>query len=308
MLAPLLFMSCTVTTQPTATQGGQQTVAGPSKIKEYSIGHSLSSDIPDMVGSLAASAGFKHEFQEQFRLGASLDMQWNEPKKGPGQWDDKQYRILYPNSLGKGGYDAVVLIDSVPRGGPEQEKNSIDYLTKFVEYIDQTNPKAKIYYCEAWHSLKSGTGKADWDTVSPTRHLTWRKRVDVDAFMWERIRHAAVKSTGKKIVLIPQAQAVAALGDAIESGKVPGFKKTDDLFADDIHLKPYGMYLIACLQYGVLYQRSPVGMTADLKDRWGRPYWNRPFYDGKTYPPMDPGAVAEIQKIAAKYASVANSE
>ena len=67
----------------------------PNSIKLYSIGHSLSSEIPDMVASLAKNTpGLKCEFQEQFRLGASLETQWNEAVKPGDKYDDKQFRAV----------------------------------------------------------------------------------------------------------------------------------------------------------------------------------------------------------------------
>ena len=272
-------------------------VLPPTSIREFSIGHSLSSEIPDMVSSLAASAGLKHSFQEQFRLGAPLRLQWDEPNRPANQWDD-QFRVRYHQALPKGGFDAVVLIDSVPRGGPETEAASIEFLGKFATYIKKTNPSAKISFAEAWHSLKSGTGKADWDTFSPTRNLPWRKRIDADAPMWERIRAAAEKQAGVKITMIPQAKAVARLIDAIEAGKVPGLGKREDVFGDDIHLNPYGMYFLGCVQFSALFGRTPVGLTANLKNRWTAPYWARKFYDGKSYSPPNPAGVKVMQQIA----------
>jgi hypothetical protein len=275
-----------------------------NSIRLYSIGHSLSSEIPDMVASLAKNTpGLKLEFQEQFRLGAPLELQWNEATKPADKWDDNQFRIAYPKSLGKGGYNAVVLVDSVPRGGDWQERNSIEFLTKFTDYIGKTNPQASIYYVEPWHSLKSGTGKAEWDTASPTRNLPWRKRIDADAPMWLRIKSAAEKATGKKITLIREAQALGALVDAAEAGRLPGFKTAQDLFGDDIHLKPAGMYFIACLQYAVLFGRSPEGLTVDVKGRWGGEYWGKQLYgNGPIHPRPDAAAVKEMQRIAWQFA------
>lgn len=286
-----------------ACNPGQQ-AAKPTNIKLYSIGHSLSSEIPDMVASLAKNTpGLKFEFQEQFRLGASLEYQWNEVTRPADKWDDKQFRISYPNSLGKGGYNAVVLVDSVPRGGEWQEKNSIEYLTKFADYIGRTNPNATIYYVEPWHGLNSGTGKAQWDTHSPTKNLPWRKRIDADIPMWQRIKTAAEKATGKKIVLIREAQALGALVDAAEAGRIPGFKTAQDFFGDDIHLKPVGMYFIACLQYGVIFGRSPEGLTVDVKGRWGTEYWGKQLYgNGPVHQRPAPEAVKEMQRIAWQFA------
>jgi hypothetical protein len=278
--------------------------AGPSTIKLYSIGHSLSAEIPDMTAALAgASRGLTYSFQEQFRLGASLQAQWEEAQTPRDQWDDRQFRVSYPKALPKGDFNAVVLIDSVPRGGHEQEAQSVAYLTKFVNYIAQTNPTARIYYAEAWHSVLSGTGKAQWDTSSPTRHLDWRARIEADAPMWQRIRNQVIKATGREIILVPQAQALGRLVDAIEAGKVPGFDAREDIFGDDIHLNPYGMYYIACFHYAMLFGRSPQGLPIEIKNRWGVNYWEHPFNGGQSYPKPDADGMRAMQTIAWQVAS-----
>jgi hypothetical protein len=276
----------------------------PTTIRAFSIGHSLSSEIPDMVASLAANSGLKFSFQEQFRLGASLEFQYNKGSEGEAaKWDDGKFRTNYKSALGQGGFSALILIDSVPRGGAEQEKSSKEYLTKFVNFAAKSNPNAKFYFAEPWHSLKSGTGKAEWDTISPTRNLNWRKRVDADAPMWKRICEAASVQTGKRIILIPEAQAVASLVDAIEAGEIPGWSKKEDIFADDIHLNPYGMYFVACVQYGCLFGRSPEGITVDLKNRWAVEYWGKKHYFPRAFDRPNAEAVKKMQKIAWKFAS-----
>lgn len=252
-----------------------------------------------MTAALAgATRGLSYSFQEQFRLGASLQLQWEEAQTPRDQWDDKQFRLSYPKALPKGDFNAVVLIDSVPRGGAEQEAQSVEYLTRFVNYIAKTNPGARIYYAEAWHSLLSGTGKAQWDAASPTRGLAWRARLDADAPMWERIRAKAAQNTGQEIVLIPQSQALGRLVDAIEAGEVPGFKTKEDVFGDDIHLNPYGMYFIACLHYAMLYGRNPERLPIEIKNRWGVNYWDHPLNGGRSYPKPDPAGLREMQRIA----------
>ncbi len=274
----------------------------PQPFRLYSIGHSLSAEMPDMLAALAAQDGQKLEFQEQFRLGASLQYQWDEATEPRDQYDDPQFRVSYPKALGKGKFDAVVLIDSVPRGGKEQEEQSIEYLAKFASLIKQKHPEAKIFYCEAWHSIKSGTGEAQWDTASPTRHLSWRKRIDADAPMWERIRKAAEQKSGAKIKMIREAQALGALADAVEAGKVPGFKSLQDIFEDDIHLKPPTMYFLACVQYAAILGRSPVGKSTDIKGRWGAKFFGEKFWNGKTYTAPSAEAAKQMQAIAAKFA------
>jgi hypothetical protein len=258
-----------------------------------------------MTAALAgASHGLTYSFQEQFRLGASLQLQWEEAQTPRDQWDDKQFRLSYPKALPNGDFNTVVLIDSVPRGGAELEAQSLKYLTHFVEYIAQTNPTARIYYAEAWRSLLSGTGKAPWDTISPTRSLDWRARIEADAPMWERIRSQVSQATGREIILIPQAQALGRLVDAMEAGQVPGFQSKEDIFADDVHLNPYGMYFLACFHYAKLFGRSPQGLPIDIKNRWGVDYWERPLNGaGPTYPKPNAAGMRAMQNIAWQLAS-----
>jgi hypothetical protein len=116
--------------------------------------------------------------------------------------------------------------------------------------------------------------------------------------MWERIRGTCEKATGKKITLIPQARAMGRLVDAINAGKVPGFRETKDVFGDDIHANPYGMYFMACLQYSYIFGRSPEGLTSDLRNRWNGEYWGKPFYGGKVFEKPNPEGIKAMQRIA----------
>lgn len=268
------------------------------EVRLFSIGHSLSSEIPDMVGYLAKAGGDTFSFSEQFRLGASLHWQWDEPGRKKDQWDDGRFRNAYHLALPKGGYTHVTLVDSVPRGGKDLEKESIDYLTKFVAYIHKTNPRATISYVEPWHSVLSGTGKAAYDNASPTRNLAWRKRIDADRPMWERIVATAEKQTRVKVRLIPQGTGFGKLADAVEAGRFQAFKKTSDLFDDDIHAKPPSMYFVACLHYALYYGKSPVGLPGEPVNRWGGKYFGVKWWNGKTYQQPSKADVKLMQEIA----------
>jgi hypothetical protein len=121
--------------------------------------------------------------------------------------------------------------------------------------------------------------------------------------MWERIRAKVAQSTKQKIILIPQAQALGRLVDAIEAGQVPGFKTKEDIFADDIHLNPYGMYFMACLHYAMLYGRNPEGLPVEIKNRWGVNYWEHPFNGGdRSYAKPNAAGMREMQRLAWKVA------
>ena len=63
------------------------------------------------------------------------------------------------------------------------------------------------------------------------------------------------------------------------------------------------MYFIACLQYAVLFGRSPEGLTVDVKGRWGSEYWGKQLYgNGPIHQRPDAAAVKEMQRIAWQFA------
>jgi hypothetical protein len=112
LLTGLSFAGCSAQSQPigqTPTKPAATKPAGANSptartvtpkrttVRLYSIGHSLSSEIPDMTSALAkATPGLSYSFQEQFRLGASLQAQWEEAQTPRDQYDDKQFRVNYP--------------------------------------------------------------------------------------------------------------------------------------------------------------------------------------------------------------------
>jgi hypothetical protein len=268
-------------------------------IKAFYIGHSLASDIPDMVQSLARDSGTPFGFKEQNIPGAPLRWQWNEGRTHSGE---PQYQANFDKALPGGLFNVLVVTDSVPRGGKELEEESADYLARFHAYAVEQNPQCQVYYYETWHHTTSGTPQnSEYDTQSPRRTLPWRERLDADQAMWEGIVAAANKKNdgkGLPVRMIPAGRALALLHDAIQKGAVPGFKESRDLFDDEIHLNPYGKYLVACVHYAVIFRKSPEGLTGDLKNRWGGSYWNTPNWQKKSWAPPSKEAVAVMQRIA----------
>lgn len=267
--------------------------------KVFYIGHSLMSDIPDMVQALAKSAGIRFDFKEQFIPGAPLRWQWKEGRSHRGE---PQFQDNYDKALPDGNYDALVVTDGVPRGGAELEAETVDYLARFQAYATTQNPRCQVYYYETWHHITSGTPQnSEYDTASPRRTLRWRERLSADRAMWDGIVSEANKRNagkGRPILMIPAGRALAMLDDAVKRGEVPGIVKTRDYFDDEIHLNPYGKYFVACVHFAVLFNRSPVGLTGDAKGRWGESYWDTRNWQGKSWARPDPAAITAMQRIA----------
>lgn len=269
-----------------------------TEVEAFYIGHSLTSDIPDLVKALAEdAAGVEFSFKEQNIPGAPLRWQWNEGKSHEGE---PQFQGRYDEELATGDFNALVVTDSVPRGGEELEAESVDYLARFAEFAREHRPDIRIFYYETWHHITSGTPEnSEYDTASPRRTLRWRERLDADRPMWESIVEQASERAGDiPITIIPAGQALAKFDDLVRAGKVPGIARTEDYFDDAIHVNPYGKYLVACVHFATLFGRSPVGLTADVKDRWGRSYWDTPNWQKKQWAKPDPEAVRIMQEVA----------
>lgn len=277
------------------------------RIDAYYVGHSLISDVPDMVAAFAAArAGVDGQpafrFVEQFRLGASLLMQWEEMLAEPAARTPQPppFRAHWFDALPQGGFDALVLVDSVPRGGDKLMRSTLQYADNFVGAARGRSPGLRVFFYEPWHCVHSGTRKGcDYDRYEHSG-MRWRQRIDADAPAWDAVV-AGLRAAypGTPVGLIPGARGLAALHDAIAKGEVPGWTAIEkDAFDDDIHLNPYGKYFIACLHYAALSGRSPVGLPVAVADRAGASYWNVPNWQKKTYAPPGAALATRLQEIA----------
>jgi hypothetical protein len=295
---PRLFLVCLLGVASILSSSAEEK---DGAIRAFYIGHSLSSDIPSMVKGLVDSEGReKFSFRYQDIPGAPLRWQWEE--KDRKSEFEPHFGGRYHIHLPSGDFNVMVVTDSVPRGGAEMEAETIDYLGRFVDFARKANPDVRIYYYETWHHLTSGTPqRSEHDKSSPTRDLIWRQRVDADKPMWQRIVDSVNREHPGRypVKIIPSGQVLAAVFDAIEAGKIPGWTSMRDIFSDDIHTNLYGKYVVALSHYAVLTGRSPVGLSADIKDVWGNVYWDRKFWDGTVYPRMSPETVKAVQQIVA---------
>lgn len=287
------------------TGKGQGGTTGGGSVREavtaYYIGHSLISDIPDMVGGLAKAGGVvAFSFKEQFIPGAALRWQWEERERSAGKpSDEPQFRVRWFEAFPTGKFDTLVMIDSVPRG-PKEMGDTREYAGKLIGEAVKGNSKTRVFIYEPWHCLKTGTPEGcAYDKSSPTRDLKWPERVAADSAMWDKVVEDLKKDhPGVEIRLIPAARGLARLEAAILKGEVAGMKTLEDCFSDEIHTNPYGKYFIACLHYAMLTGKSPVGLPVEVKDRWGRSYWHTPNWEKKSWKAPEAGAVRKMQEIA----------
>lgn len=225
------------------------------------IGHSLVSPVlPQMMHEILDS-----EVGYQVINGAPLEWNWNESAQAEGR-DGRAWLMDHP-------VDVMVLTERIPLEDTVKWHGSSQYLRAWMDLAAQKNPEVQPFLYETWHSLDSGTGhEVPYDSKGD---IPWRSRLDQDLPVWLGIADGANRDlpVGRKPVrLVPAGQAMGRLDDAIRAGQVPGLSSLRDLFRDDIHPDDRGFYFIAMVHYATITGKSPVGLTVDLRDAWGKPY------------------------------------
>lgn len=143
-----------------------------------------------------------------------------------------------------------------------------DGIENFVKLAVENNPKIRIFVQEFW---------LPWDHYDPAFKAP-KDKVDHNAQTVESLRksHGAyfkvmdehVAELNKKynttaVRIAPVGQAVVKLREKILAGEAPGLKDQNDLFTDPIgHAKAPLQALVAYCYYGLIYEKSPVGLPA----------------------------------------------
>lgn len=217
------------------------------------------------------------EFLAVQMIGGSTPMQhW---KQGNG--DDA--KNIAKVALNKGGVDVFTMSPNAVM--PEE---GID---NFGDLVIRTNPNARILVQNSWSAYDGkgstpsvgGTGggsfkNAERDDVTLQTVQTWISNQKTPGGYLDRLRaqlDGINKRAGKQMAyLVPSADAVYHLREAVIQGRVPGVTKQSELHADPIgHATPPTRNLVAYVWFAAMYRQSPVGLTAlvDAKDPTSAP-------------------------------------
>lgn len=233
----------------------------------FHLGHSLvGRDIPAMLAQLAG-----HDYASQLGWGTPLKAHWepNEPIQGFDVENAHEHFRDAKDALASGDFDAFVLTEMVEIEAAIDYFDSPVYLEKWVKAARDGNAETRVFLYETWHDLTDPQG--------------WLERLDKDPERyWEGVLLAtamAGQPDADPIYVIPAGRVMAELVRRIEGGAdVDGVTSREDFFAktedgdlDPIHVNDLGAYLVALTHYAVLYQRTPVGLPAQLDRADGTP-------------------------------------
>jgi hypothetical protein len=216
----------------------------------FVCGHSFHVFIARPLAEAARAAGIAdHATAGTQFIGGSRTLQhWDLP-------DDKNQA---KRALKAGGVDVLTLSPNwiVPDEG----------IDRFVDLALEHNPQARIIVQQSWYPF---------DGFKP--ELRVAKNEDRDQKTIEQLRppladftkaiSEQVRATNQRIgrpvaFVAPVGDAVLALRAKVIAGEAPGIAKQSELFTDPIgHAKPPVQWLAAYCHFGVIYGRSPVGLT-----------------------------------------------
>lgn len=221
------------------------------------VGHSLvGPDLPPLVDAALRAMNQPGTVQAQVINGAPLSYNWENSSRAEG--------VDARATLSRGQTDVLIVTEAVPLMSHIEYSGTAQAVADFAALAVSANPDATVYLYENWPSLLSGT--ATPPEGDPGGSVPWRDRITADLILWEDV--AARASVATPVRLIPAGQAMGLVSDAIAAGQVPGLATLQDLFSDDIHPNPRGLFFLAMVHAATLAGKSPEGVPAKLTRSW----------------------------------------
>ncbi|MGB2807366.1 MAG: hypothetical protein WBC22_06485 [Sedimentisphaerales bacterium] len=260
-----------------------------SLVRTFHIGNSLTDTVDGWLAPVAESAGRKLDFHRFTIPGAPTDWLWNHPGSGFG---DSKYKEAFAE---------LAPIDHLfiqPFAGHARSiENEAEHIHKFFWLCRSKSSNVRLWLYQQWpgkkfdeswskgiyslgsnivywkHKIKLRTDEsivdgdwAGWQLKKAEPPKNWKEAAANHTRYFEILRdHMQIRFPGRLVLIVPGGQALIALKDRIEAGKVPGM--TDffaEIFADDVHLTARGRYLISLVHYACIYAESPEGKVSSL--------------------------------------------
>lgn len=161
-----------------------------------------------------------------------------------------------PTILKKGEfYDTLIVTERNDILSTIQWENTSSLLRHFHDRFTESSHNGKTYLYQSWLAID----KSDPDT--------WIRYEKEELMVWECLTSKAnltLKSDGlpPNIRTLPAGWALAQLVEKAIGGEIPGIEGSqkeilDQIFGDNVHLKPIGKLFIGAITYAEIFGRSP---------------------------------------------------
>jgi hypothetical protein len=229
------------------------------RVRAFFSGHSLlDNPLPNWIEAMAQSRGDSLGWQQQIVLGSPIRIRTRGEE--PSARDHSGYRLgrsraggpidvlrelEQPVQLAPGEkYERLVITERPDLLGAMQWEGTLEYLRDYHERVVQQNSEASTLLYQVWPEI---------DRKDPT---AWIRYVEKELLVWECLAarvNEPLEAAGRRdrVRVVPAGLALGALVQRAIDGDLPG--------VDDLHLTPIGIYLMAAMHYGALFDRSPVG-------------------------------------------------
>lgn len=183
-------------------------------------------------------------------------------KNREGSGMDVARELRAPATLGGDRYDTLLIAERHDLLEVLQWENTVRYLRQAHDLMQSASPGARTFFYETWWYISDKANPAAWIAHERAQSSAWQ-------CVATRVNTAlAHEGRPARITPLPAGAALADLVERAVQGQVPGVSQPsaratlDQLFSDNVHLTPAGMYYMALVSYGAIYQRSPVGAPA----------------------------------------------
>lgn len=231
--------------------------ASPLSLRQIHSGHSLTDSYMShpwpgrLILPLAALPGTRPHDTVFASVIPGSSLRW--------RWD---HATAFPDARRDiAGFDLLVTTESVP-------------LPTDAAGLAATLAALDRWIAHAWAAGRGGAGAevmlySTWIPWQGGDLRDWRAALLAEGARWEQMQdHAnAHRPAGMPpVYMIPGHRLMLRLADDITAGAAPGLRSMGDLFADDIHLNPTGMYAVTMLVHAVIHQHDPRGLPDRLAD------------------------------------------
>ncbi len=264
---------------------------GPQTATVFSTGHSLLEGTPAHMAAIAASQGLSMQWERQHVNGSPLRIRTKGSNPNASSWPgyreganknggsiDVLAELSQRNSVSR-PYDTLLVTERHDILLTLQWENTVGYLDHFIDRVQARNSNMRTIFTQVWPGIPNMSNPAPWIAVLREELMIWECTASKLNLL------LAEQGRSDRVGVSPGALALAAFVEDVVAGRVPAItgstqQRMQTIFQDGVHLRDSYRYLIAAVQYGILFGRSPVGaagpsgLDASIVDAMQRTAWS----------------------------------